>query len=194
MIPTLTTKRHYYEVFPFVLFFRVMQDESLLEKHGISQEDWTEIKKSWINNHEDLEGDSFFGSKKDEFKSRARYNKLIFLKERSMISQEGLEDLYKKIRLKFHPKRADREKYLDQQIQKSKKAQEIYDGLKTKLGAEKLKELEQESEAFGVLQAYECLASLELAGASIPDYEAFTLGKYDAITAAIKKKNEKNGK
>lgn len=193
--PKIAAKRHCYEVFPFVLFFRIMENEDLLKIHGVSEEDWEQIKKTWIMNHEEGEKDPYFNSSRDELTTRSRYNKLIALRARAELSSEGLEEIYKSIKLKFHPDKLERVKYLDHQIQKAKNTNNIYEKLKSQLGTEKLKDLENraQGEYFGVTQAYECIASLELAGASVPDYEKMTLGKYDALSASLKKKNERNG-
>ena len=173
------------------MFFRLMDDESRIKEYNVNIEDWEAIKTQWVNTHENLSNDGYFRSKKDELKMRSRYNKLIFLRQRSSISQEGLKELYEKIGFKWHDDQKKREKYLDGQILKAKKTQEIYDGQRKTLERQKIEEVSNEKK-FGLAEAHECIASLELAGASIPDYEILTLGKYDALNSVIQKRS-KNG-
>ncbi len=168
-----------------------MEDESKLKEYNVNGDDWEAIKTQWVNTHEDLTTDGYFRSKKDELKMRSRYNKLLFLRQRSAISQEGLKELYKNIGFKWHDDQKTREKYLDGQIMKAKKTQEIYDGQRKILEKQKIEEVTNQKK-FGLVEALECIASLELAGASIPDYELLTLGKYDALNSVIQKRN-KNG-
>lgn len=188
----LTPKRHFYEAFPFLLFFRIMHDESLLEEYDISVEDWKAIKDKWAVRNEDWATDVYAKAQRDEIYHRSRYNKLLFLKERATWSQEGLEEIYKKIRLKWYPDKDRRDKELVKDIAKAKKHQEIFQGQKSDLEQKKIEDLERNpQEQMTEEMAQQCIASLELAGASIPDYEKLTLGKYDALTAAIKKRNKK---
>ena len=187
----LVSHRHFYDAFPFLKFFRIMEDESKLKEHNVSEEDWEAIKTRWVNTHEDLSTDGYFKSKRDEFKMRNRYNKLLFLKQRAGVSQKGLKELYEQIGFKWHEDQTQREKYLEQQLLKSKRTQQIYDGQRGTLEKQKVEELAKEKK-FGLEEAHECIASLELAGASIPDYEKLTLGKYDALNSVIQKRN-KNG-
>lgn len=183
----LAHNRHFYETFPFLLFFRLMEDESKIEEHNISQEDWSEIKKKWVLRNEDWEKDPYSKAQRDEIYHRSRYNKLLLLKERATWSQEGLKELYEKIRFKWIDDRTKREEALNKAILKAKKLHEIFSSQKNKMEDSKLKELETK-EAMTVETAYKCIASMELAGANIPDYELLTLGKYEALTATLKKK------
>lgn len=171
------------------MFFRIMEDESRIKDYNVSEEDWERIKKQWVNTHEDLSTDSYFRSRKDELKMRSRYNKLLFLRQRSGISQKGLKELYETIGLKWHDDQAQRDKYLESQIIKAKRTQQIYDGQRATLEKQKIEEVSKQKK-FGLAEANECIASLELAGASIPDYEQLTLGKYDALNSVIKRRNK----
>lgn len=189
--PTLTKQRHFYETFPFLKFFRLMDDEALIEKEGVSTEDWQEIKKKWVMTHEDWSKDEMAIAKKNEMRFRGRYNKLLFLKERALMREEGLEDLFKAVKIRWEPDRSKRDGYLLKQIQKSKKLHEIHLARLKQVEKRKVYEISEEKK-FTVTDAYQCLASLELAGANIPDYEKMTLGKYDALNVAIARQNGKN--
>lgn len=185
----LVDTRHFYETFPFLLFFRLMDDEKLVSQSGISDEDWTEIKKKWVVMHEDWSKNELAMAKKNEIRYRARYNKLIFLKERAALSEKGLEELFKAIKVRWEPTRGKRVAYLAKQIQKAKRLHEIHLARLEAVTKQKVEEVTEEKK-FTVDDAYQCIASLELAGANIPDYEKLTLGKYDALNAAISKKNK----
>ncbi|BFP39493.1 hypothetical protein FGF1_03380 [Flavobacteriaceae bacterium GF1] len=186
----LAHNRHYYEAFPFLLFFRAMENEEILEQHNVSQGDWEEIKKRWILKNENWSTDAYAKAQRDELAHRSKYNKLLFLKERATWSEEGLKDLFEKVRLKWDDDRLKRDGNLLKELNKAKKLQEIYAGQKKGLEEQKLNEFD-DREGMSVENAYQCIASLELAGATIPDYEKLTLGKYDALSATLEKRSKK---
>lgn len=174
-----------YETFPFLTFFRIMEDESKLKDYNVSPEDWEVIRNKWILLHEDWDNDTYSKSKQRVLKHQSIYNKLLFLKERSSLSEKGLKELFEKIGRRWVEDSEKRNKQLEKDIAKNKKLHEIYSGEKKGIEQEK----EEVSEKASLKTAMECIASLEMSGATIPDYETLTLGKYDALTHILKKKN-----
>lgn len=180
-----------YNNFKFILFFVLIQDESKLSDYNISEENWQEVKSTWIQRHEDWSTDTKGTAHKNELKSQARYNRLLLLKERETLSDDGLKELYKKAGITFHKGKVKRQQHIDREIAKYKRLHTIFSAQLENI--EESKE-DEKHERDSIEIAYEAIASLELAGATIPEYENLTLGKYEALTSMIKKKNQKNGR
>lgn len=174
-----------YDSFPLIQFFEILVDESKRKSFGIALEDWESIKKEWINKHENLETDTAFLAKRNELKHRSRYNMLIFLRQRATLSEHSLKELYGQLGLRWEEDRENRMQHLDKEVAKAKKLQEIFEGQSKSLEDEK----KGEDKQFRMSDLYQSIASLELNGANIPDYNDLTLGKYDALTAVIEKRN-----
>jgi hypothetical protein len=180
-----------YEDFPLVLFFKLMGRPEAVAHRIVGKRPWEKIKERWELNHEDSKGEAYLDARRKVLSQTIKLNKLRLLVEWIKKSKRDPKEVYTACRLPWNEDPKIRAEYLDSQIAKSEQLLEIYEAQYQRIkGQQKAEESEEEESPFTLAKLHEAIASLELHGYSIPDYNQLTLGKYDAMTAVIKRKIE----
>lgn len=185
-----------YDNFPLVLFFRLMMKGDALVERAIrmkvlpfSKVDWRKIKIQWDLKHEDEKGEAYLEAKKKVVTETIQYNKIVLLVQWLKKTKQDIRPMFEELRIPWSDDKAERTKSLNKLKNKAETRLNIYKAQLDKL-TEQQKEEDQEDE-FTMAKLHEAIASLELHGFDIPDYNTLTLAKYDAMTAVINNKIEK---
>ncbi len=185
-----------YDTMPFKVFFKILKDqESNLHLLGIedleeAKKVWEGIKEEWQERHPNKNTSKLLSAYKKVLLESVSIKRDVALFQYIMGAKGDLKPLYEELDIKYHDNEADRYKYLLEQIEKSKSKLEIFDA-RLKLVEKECEESKQDSEVMGFADLNKSIASLELHGFSIENYENLTCGKYDAITELIREKAKK---
>lgn len=184
-----------YDTLPIKTLCKILQDESKIEDYNITIEQWNDIKEQYNLAHPSQEDKAILDLYSKVMGQDVNANKYIILLK---IIKQGATDLkgfFEAAKVRYT---GDLEKdvaYLNKQISKSKQIATIEQERLRKL-TEEIKERARISppEPLTDKKINEALASMELAGFTIDNYDTITCGKYDAITQVLSKKASKNGK
>jgi hypothetical protein len=172
-----------------VKLYQYMSDESLALEDGLSEIQWQTIKKQW---EEENPNESEEFSLYREIAGRTiKINCLEHLAYRMEIDPDVPEDLLAEIQM--HGANLEDVK---REIRGLKKDIEIRENMLEKL-TEAKKNLEGTPEhlaEFNVNKVYEAIASLEIPGFTIEDYDKLKYSKYKAMTAVVAKNVGKNNR
>jgi hypothetical protein len=185
-----------YDTMPFKVFFKILKDEEKnLHLLGIedleeAKEVWKSIKEDWQERHPSKNTSKLLSAYKKVLLESIAIKRDVALFQYLMGYDGDVKPLYEKLKIKYHDNPLERFEYLSQQIEKSKTKLEIFDA--------RLKEVEKEceedkveSKGMDFSDLNKSIASLELHGFAIENYENLTCGKYDAITEIIREKAKK---
>lgn len=183
-----------YHQFPFVKLCRIFEDESKLKEYGISKEDWEKIKEGFNKAHPSEEESVLLEAYKQSIKASIELNKSIAVMNYILNTDNDWKDYFDAANIKYTGDALKDGEYLKKLIEKSQTKSQVFEARLDKIQEELKKAKENnQSKPLTTKQAYKALASLEKAGANIPDFETFTCGKYDAWNEVIKDSNKKNG-
>ena len=182
-----------YETFPFLKFCRISEDNSLLEKYGISQDDWDKVYDKYLENHKDAKLDSLIESYRKVLIEGAELNKKLGLMKFILTIETDWKPLFETAKIRFSGEKQKDVDYLMKLIKQSEEKEKIYKAKFEQL-EKRLKDEEEQKdeEKYDLKHAYEAISTFEMHGIFIPDYEVFTLGKKDALTKSLKEKNKNN--
>lgn len=179
-----------YNSFPMMKFFRMLEDESLVEKYKIPKEDWESLKDTWNERHPTAEGQRMLEAHRKVIIEGLKLKRNINLFQALLIHKTEGKELFEAVGLKYYEEPLKRIEYLKKEVQKSEQKLKIFEAQRQQL--EKVLS-EEKSEEREKVDVYEVVASFELHGFTIQDYEKFPLGQYDAYTRLITKKEQSNG-
>ena len=181
-----------YDTLPFKTFYKLLQDDTNLSALGIpdkkeSRKVWKNIKQEWQELNPSVKNQQLTSAYIKIAKETARMKKdLAFLKF-TLNSSTPQRELYEELGYEWIEDDFERVQATIDQIEKAKGKMEIF--------TERFKKLEKDLEEDSKNQDAQCIsdinagiASLEMAGATIPNYEKLTCGQYDALTKVINKK------
>ena len=165
----------------------IFQDESKLQDYGVSKEEWEEVKEGFNEAHPSDEEIALLEAYKLAVKSSIELNKSIAVMNYILHCDSDWKDYFEAANIKYTGEQQKDADYLKKLIQKSETKAQVFEGRLKKVKDEiERNRKENQAKPITLKQSYKALASLEKAGASIPDYETFTCGKYDAWSEVIK--------
>lgn len=182
-----------YFSFPFVKFCKIFQDESKLKDYGISEEDWAKVKEGFNQSHPSEEEKALIEAYKIAIKASIELNKFVGVLNFILQVEGDWEEYFEISGIKYTGDPIKDGSYLKKLIQKAETKTEVFQARFIKLQEEIKKAQEKtkkESKPISQKDAYKALAGLEKLGATIPDFETFTCGKYDAWNEIIKESNK----
>lgn len=153
-----------------------------LEKHGITPEEWAEIKANWEKDNP-IESEEFERAK-GIYSLTAQYNTAKVM--RYYLYRYGFDE--ETWRLAFYPPVANEEeaiKYCDKHTAKFLKLIQLETDILNKYMKEK--EERPKPEAFNLQRIYDTIASVEGHGHVIENYDTLKYTKYLAITRRIER-------
>ncbi|AGO47385.1 hypothetical protein Phi19:1_gp095 [Cellulophaga phage phi19:1] len=183
---------HKYYNFPFIKFCLLSKDESLLEELGVDESLWKEVKEEYAEANPDPETTALVSAYKKAIKANLERNKTIAVMKYILQYEGDWKPYFEVAKLKYTGDALKDIKYLQTQIKKQETNENIFTAQLDKLRKE-LDEAKEKAEdkGFDIAGVYKTIASLEKAGATIPNYDELTCGKYNALTKVY---TEKNGK
>jgi 2',3'-cyclic-nucleotide 2'-phosphodiesterase (5'-nucleotidase family) len=178
-----------YDTLPIKTFYKILSDETKLKELGIEDKVWEEIKDEWRERHPSGEGIELNSALKKVMLENIELNKRIYVLRLASNYQGDIKELYKVAKLRFVEDPDQRYKNLIKEIEKSKSKTEIFEARFSKI-QEQIKESKKKDAGrkIKLKDINASIASLELHGFTIDNYEQLTCGKYDAITKIIKDK------
>lgn len=182
-----------YDTFPLKKFFRIREDESLLKEYGIDTKEWESLKEQWSEKHPTADTERLVEANRKVILEDMRFKSYVLL-GRLLTEIENCEPYYKALGIKHHGTLEQRMSYIQGQLHKAEKRLKKFIYQRDSL-IEAIKKKSLDEESFKT-DLNEVLASFEIAGISIGDYETMTLGRYDGLNSAFEKKaeREKNGR
>lgn len=165
-----------------VALYECLSDEGKIAKHGISPEDWAKIKADYEedNPNESQEFDLY----RDITFRTIRINLLEHLAFRMKIDPEVHEELLEEIGMPG----ANLEQ-VEREIRGLKKDIDLRGGLLKKIQPKLDKGVD-----FDVRKIHNAIASLEMNGFTIEDYDKLKYSKYKAMVTVVEKAQENVGK
>ena len=179
-----------YDTFPMKKFFKILKDDSLIDKYGISKEDWETLKETWNERHPTAEGSKLIEAHRKVIIEGLKLKRNINLFKALLLHKGDGKELFEVVALKYYDDPIKRIEYLKKEVQKSEQKLKIFDAQREQIEKEVSEQKEEHREEIDV---NEVIASFELHGFTINDYETFPLGIYDAYTKLITKKEQRNG-
>lgn len=177
---------------PLKTFCILLDDPTKCKSYGLSEEEWDSLRLEYQENNPTPEETVLLTAFRKVVRSSCQNSGYSMILNVIYGIKEDWKPYFKAMNLKFQGDRDKDEKYLRLQIQKAK--------TKESINAAKLDKIEEDlieaaknrtKEEFNIQKVNEAIASIELAGANIPDYDTLTLGKYNALGSMIKAKTVK---
>lgn len=185
-----------YDTLPIKIFFKILKDqENNLHLLGIkdlkeAKKVWEGIKNEFQERHPSKDSRDLVEAQRKVVKNYVELNKLFLLLEISIKTISDKKVFFEKAKYKYIEDENVRAEKLISEINKKKTTFEIFDA--------RLKKLEKDLEenrvdedidadvSLSILN--ESIASLELLGFTIENYQTLTCGKYDAMSKVLKNK------
>lgn len=188
-----------YEDFPLVLFFRLMQRDIQVPYRLYGRGRWNNIVEKWQENRGEKVSEVMLEAKRKVLLETIQFNKISLLIHWLKKDKPQAKEIFEKTRIKWSDDKAERDQTLSQLKIKAEEKLKIYEAQLARLQEnekkvvddDEKKDVDDDEEEFTEAKLNEAIASLELHGFDIPDYNSLTLGKYDAMTAIIRKRTEK---
>lgn len=184
-MPRRSASAYSFETIPAKIFIRLLSRNDAVAERVVGKISWHKIKEKWLLSREDDKGSQLLEARRALLLETCKFNKVRILAQwLPSIDEEKAKEVFKEIRVGWDDdfdKRAQRlKRLLNKHSEMAKKH------------ARKVKELEEgdgeEVKEFTIDDFNQAIASLELVGFSIEDYEKLTLAKYEAISKTVKKK------
>lgn len=182
-----------YDTFPLKKFWKILENESLLETYGIKVEDWNSLKEEWNEKHPSPESQKIVEASRKVILEDLRLKNYLLLARLVSGPESDYREFYEIAKVKYHETANERIDHLNKQISKSQQKIEIFNAQKNKL-VEGLKENQEQSEETKRTDLNEVLASFEIAGISVGNYEEMTLGRYDGLNKVFERKERQSKK
>ena len=181
-----------YNTFPLVKFFRILNDKSLLGE--ITPSDFKALEDEWEERHPTPETIILVDAQKKVIIESTKTQRDTALFRLLLSYDKDPKEFYEMAGVKYHEDAEERFAYLTKEISKAKQKHRIFDAQLEQL-QESIKENRKNNKIeTTIVDIYEVLASFELAGISVGNYEEITLGRYDGLTKAFDRKIKQNGK
>ncbi len=187
-----------YDDLNLIVFYKILSDEKNIHLLGIENkekavENWELIKEEYRKRHQSPEAKSLLSAYKKALGSYLDFEKKVSLLKFMLLAKDLSKEAFEASNMKFTGDDKTDYDNLKKEIDKSKSKKEIFTARLNKLQGEiSSKNKNEDEDCLNRQKLNECLASLELAGYTINDYNTITCGKYDAMTRVISKQN--NGK
>lgn len=184
-----------YEQFPFLLFYRLMMKGQEVADRAIrmgvipvSKVQWQKIKMQWEASHEDSKGDQHLEAKKKVLDRILEVNQNLIVISWLMTTKKDPKPVMEAARMRWIEDPIERQKHFNKMLNKAKTELGIFEAQLARLNENQ--EKEDDNIDYTMAMAYDAITSLEISGATIPDYSKFTLGQYDSWTRIINKQKE----
>jgi hypothetical protein len=167
----------------------ISQDESKIDDYGVKKEDWKVIKDEYLESNPSDETSVLVDAYKKSILANLQRNKTISVLSYILEVKGDWKDYFDLAKLKYTGDSIKDASYLRKQIEKEQNKEEIFTAQLDKLQKE-IKESKERNEVnkFDLKSVYRAIASLEKVGATIPNYEELTIGKYEALTKVYSEK------
>lgn len=175
-----------YDTFKLKDFFKILKDDTLLKEHGIKKEEWDKLKEEWDDKHPGKGAARMVESHRKVVIEGLKIKRDLTLFNFLLTYTDDPREFYEAGNIPFKEDPIERFKDLQKRIKKSKRKLEIFSEQRDKL-EEEMKSVEEE-ETDVITDINEVLASFEIAGIGVGNYEKLTLGRYDGLTKAFEKK------
>ncbi len=184
-MPRRSASAYSFETIPAKLFIRLLSRNDAVAERVVGKISWHKIKEKWLLSREDEKGSQLLEARRALLLETCKFNKIrILVQWLPSIDEEKAKEVFDRIRIPWDDgfdKRAQRlKRLLNKHSEMAKKH------------SRKVKELEKpeeaESKEFTIDDFNEAIASLEMIGFNIEDYEKLTLAKYEAMNRTVKKK------
>ena len=172
-----------YNTFPLVKFFRILNDKSLLGE--ITPSDFKALEDEWEERHPTPETIKLVEAQKRVLLESIKTKRDTTLFMLLLSYDKDPKEFYEDAGVKYHEDPEERFKHLNKEISKAQ-LEQLQESIKENQKNNKIET--------SIVDIYEVLASFELAGISVGDYEEITLGRYDGLTKAFDRKIKQNGK
>ncbi|MEM7485035.1 MAG: hypothetical protein AAF348_07485 [Bacteroidota bacterium] len=174
-----------YEDFPLKLFLRLLRltDIRAAKIVGCTETRWRVFKNKWESSHTSLESDNQLEQQKKVSLSFVKSQKAALLLKWMSLSEEAARPLVEELGFKWKEDPEELVKYLTREIKKELTKYENETAI--------LESMSNESEEVEKFDIDEAIASLELMGFNIDDYNKLTVGKYTAMSKVASKRIEK---
>jgi len=179
-----------YDTFPMKRFFRILQNPDLLEELKLSKDDFETLKEQWSERHPTAESTKLVEAHRKVIIEGIKIQRNIHLFQSLSTYNGDIEELFEVIGMKYDADPTVRLEKLKKEIVKSEQKLKIFDAQRDIIEKE-IKETQQDRN--DNVDINEVMASFELHGFTINDYETFPMGRYDAYTKLISKKEKANG-
>jgi hypothetical protein len=190
-----------YDTMPFKVFFKILRDIDSIHLLGIENKEealkvWERIKEEWNEKHPSPDSKRLLDAYKKVLYESVKANQQITIINFLNGYDGDHKHFFEKYGFKWIEEEDKRIDYLLNQASKHKQKCELYEAqlLKLQKEAEDNQESEVENSDNTLAVLNKSIASLEMHGFTIENYENLTCGKYDAITEVIKEKARQNGK
>lgn len=180
---------------PIKTFCILLDDGSKCESLGVSKENWQGIKKEFQEANPSKEERLLLEAFRKVVKSSLENTGHTMLLKVVLGIKEDWGPYFKKMGLKFKGNREQDKEYILKQIEKATNKSKIHNAQLERM-EKQIREAQEKrgKQDFDIKKVNEAIASLEIAGSSIPDYDKLTYGKYEALGAIHKQRSENNGK
>jgi len=175
-----------YDTFSVKLSYKLMNDPSLIEKHGISKEAFDKFKQEWAEKHPTPEGKKILEASRKVIVEALKLKRYAAVLEILLNYKGDARQVFKAAGISYIKDETKRSEWLVKEISKSSQKLEILNAQKLKLEKD-LEKIETQEQEFNVADINMAFASLEKHGVIIPDYETLAWGRYDAHTKLIEK-------
>lgn len=176
----------------------IMEDESnvkLLGQATIADNKklWSKIQKDYQERNPSHELKRLIAEHKKLLSETIEYNKNVSLLQ-FLVDFDGEEQpFFEAAKIPFDKDPVKRTETLKKQISKSSQLIEIYQAKLDKLEKEIAEQKESETtKPLTIKKLNKALATMEMNGASIPDYNTFTYGQYEAWNEVLIEKQKNN--
>lgn len=179
--------KYTYDNFPIKLFSRILSDEE--GNRELIDEGWESVKEKFLQKHQTGKDLRILEAQRSALIESIVLKKLVLLLKLFAMDpyDASLKEFFEEAKMPYNDDPNINLEYLKKETNKSRQKVRIYEARLEKV-IEESKEDEGE-DVDPIENVNKALASLEMSGASIPDYDKFTLGQYDAWTELNKDKN-----
>lgn len=185
-----------YDTIPIKTLCVLLDDESKLSDYPeITQEQWESIKDEYISLHPTKDNTELISELSTAIKHNIEANKAEAVIRFLMQFTGDAEPIFNAANIKYTGDPEKDIKHLQSLLNKALQKKTIHEKRYENI----LKKITENSEnnppeKLSLSTINEALASMEMMGATIPDYGKFTAGQYDAWNNVLKKRASKNGK
>lgn len=184
-----------YDTIPIKTLCILLDDESKIGKYDLNKDEWETIKQEYTELHPSTENEILMREYSAMIKNEVDEIKNLALLQFLLDFDGDAEDFFNAAGVKYTGDREEDYKYIQAQINKATQKRNIHKARCEKLGSDIIERRSKEQpKALKIQEVNEALVSLQLAGISIPDFEKFTAGQYDAANSVLRKKAAQNGK
>lgn len=180
---------------PLKTFCTIIDDPKRITDYNISEENLSELIKDYSEMNPTPEYRLLLESFKRVVKQSVALTSNVALLKIIKDIDGDWKPYFEKVNLLYSGDKAKDLKKINKEINKSQQKEKIYDAqlrqIEDKISESNKKKIKED---FNIQKVNEAIASLEVAGATIPDYDTLTLSKYDALGEIYKQNERRNNK